>query len=98
MNGTGPGRVHRIGIIGASGYAGMEATRILAHHRQGEVGLVASDRWQDEPVEKRLGPLGPTGAPRHAPLEPALERAAQCPAGLLATPPHASPQPVPQRL
>jgi N-acetyl-gamma-glutamyl-phosphate reductase len=98
MNGTGPGRVHRIGIIGASGYAGMEATRILAHHRQVEVGLVASDRWQDEPVEKRLGPLGPTGALRYAPLERALDLAAECAAVLLATPTEASLKLVPQLL
>jgi N-acetyl-gamma-glutamyl-phosphate reductase len=95
---AGQGRVHRIGIVGASGYAGMEATRILAQHRQVEIGLVASDRWQDEPVEKRLGPLGPTGALRYAPLERALDLAAECAAVLLATPAEASLKLAPQLL
>ena len=58
-----------IGIIGASGYSGVEATRILAGHGQAELRLVTSDRWQGETVGRRLGLLGPLSSLRYAPLE-----------------------------
>ena len=44
-----------IAVIGASGYSGMEATRILAHHPSAEVRLATSDRWQGESIERRTG-------------------------------------------
>jgi N-acetyl-gamma-glutamyl-phosphate reductase len=98
MNQTQPqsGRVP-VGIIGASGYAGIEATRLLAQHPRVELRLLSSDRWQDEPVEKRLGPLDRLDAPsgklaklRYASMERAPELARECAVVLLATPAEAS--------
>jgi len=81
-----------LGIIGASGYAGIEATRILAHHPRAELRLLASDRWGGDPVEKRIGNAGAVGKLRYAPLPRAVElaREARCEAVLLATPADAS--------
>jgi len=58
-----------IGIIGASGYSGVEATHILAGHPRVELRLVTSDKWQGETVARKLGIAGPTGELRYAPLE-----------------------------
>lgn len=81
-----------LGIVGASGYSGIEATRILARHPRAELRLLASDRWSGEAAEKRLGPLGAAGRIRYTPLARAVElaREARCEAVLLATPAEAS--------
>ena len=41
----------RAGIVGVSGYSGMELARILARHPNFTLGLVTSDKW----AGKRLG-------------------------------------------
>jgi len=41
----------RAGIVGVSGYSGMELARILASHPNFSLGLVTSDKW----AGKRLG-------------------------------------------
>ena len=79
-----------IAIIGASGYAGIEATRILARHPRAELRLLASDRFSGETAEQRLGPLGPAGKLRYLPLEGAVALASECEVVLLATPAEAS--------
>ncbi|MGZ3459764.1 MAG: N-acetyl-gamma-glutamyl-phosphate reductase [Archangium sp.] len=79
-----------IGIIGASGYSGVEATHILAAHPRVELRLVTSDRWQGEAVGRRLGIAGPTGQLRYAPLDKSAELARECEAVLLATPAESS--------
>jgi len=45
----------KAGIIGASGYAGIELARILARHGQVQLGFLTSDRWVGESVAARLG-------------------------------------------
>ncbi|XXF81036.1 N-acetyl-gamma-glutamyl-phosphate reductase [Myxococcaceae bacterium GXIMD 01537] len=75
-----------IGIIGASGYAGIEATRILSAHAHVELKLLTSDRWAGETVAAKLGLMGATGALKYAPLDRSLELARGCDAVLLATP------------
>lgn len=75
-----------VAIIGASGYSGMEATRIMANHPRVELRVVTSDRWQGETVAKRLGIPGAAGALRYAPLQRSAELAQECEAVLLATP------------
>lgn len=50
MNGT------AVGIFGASGYAGMELTRILANHPEVRIAFLASDRWAGSAAADRLGP------------------------------------------
>jgi N-acetyl-gamma-glutamyl-phosphate reductase len=80
--------MHRtpVGIIGASGYAGIEATRLLAEHPQVELALLTSERWAGQSVSTRLGYGGPVGRLVYSPLEQSLELARACGAVLLATP------------
>jgi len=87
-----------VGIIGASGYAGMEATRILAAHPGVELRFVTSDRWVGEKVEKRLGIRGPVGKLAYVSNEEAVKHFAGCAAILLATPAEASLELVPRVL
>ena len=87
-----------IAVLGASGYSGIEATRILAQHPRAELRVVASDRWQGETVEKRAGVRGPAGRLRYAPQDRAAELARECAAALLCTPVDASLQLVPALL
>lgn len=87
-----------VAIVGASGYSGIEATRILAHHPRVELKLLASDRWEGDSVEKRLGLGGPVGALRYTPAKGCEELARQCDAVLLATPAEVSLQLVPMLL
>jgi N-acetyl-gamma-glutamyl-phosphate reductase len=79
-----------VGIIGASGYSGVEATHLLSAHEKVELRLVTSDRWQGDTVSRRLGIPGPTGELRYAPLERSAELARECAAVLLATPAESS--------
>ncbi|GAC1352342.1 MAG: N-acetyl-gamma-glutamyl-phosphate reductase [Polyangiales bacterium] len=45
----------RVGIIGASGYSGMVATRLLAAHPFFDLAFCTSDKWKGESVEARVG-------------------------------------------
>ena len=87
-----------IAVLGASGYSGIEATRILAQHPRAELKVVASDRWQGDTVERRAGVRGPAGRLRYAPQERAVELARECAAALLCTPVDASLQLAPALL
>ena len=79
-----------VAIFGASGYSGVEATRILAGHPAFELKLATSDRWDGELLEARLGPVGSAGTLRYAAHpESGAEAAAAargCVAALLCTP------------
>src|ERR671936_3146782 len=79
-----------IAVLGASGYSGIEATRLLAHHPHAELRVAGSDRWHGDTVERRLGPTGPAGKLRYAPPDRAAELARECAAVLLCTPVDAS--------
>jgi len=87
-----------IAVLGASGYSGIEATRLLAQHPRAELKVVASDRWQGETVERRAGVRGPAGRLRYASPERALELVRECAAALLCTPVDASLQLAPALL
>jgi len=39
-----------IGVMGASGYSGLEVTRLLAAHPHARLRFCASDRWVNEPL------------------------------------------------
>src|SRR5256885_13041394 len=80
-----------LAVLGASGYSGIEATRILAHHPRAELRVVGSDRWQNDTVEKRIGSAGAAGKLRDAPPQRPAELARECAAPLLFTPVNASP-------
>src|SRR5438445_10934171 len=81
-----------LAVLGASGYSGVEATRLLAHHPHAELRVVGSDRWQGDTVEKRLGPAGAAGKLRYALPERAAELARECAAAPLCPPVDASPE------
>lgn len=76
----------RVGIIGASGFSGLDLTRLLAGHERVAVDFLTSDRWVGQSVASRAGVTLPEGAAQYVSVEQGLERAAQCEAVFLATP------------
>lgn len=52
-------------IEGASGYSGMELTKLLAWHPQVSITGVSSSRWAGQSVTSRLGLSGPIGDLRY---------------------------------
>ena len=77
----------RVAVIGASGYSGVELTRLLAGHPEVELAVASSDRWIDESVAARTGVAS---ALSYVAVDAAVEQAKQCDAVLLATPAAAS--------
>ena len=71
-------------VIGASGYSGLELTRILARHPHVRVTAVTSDRWAGERVSARLPLDGAVGALAYLPL--ADSHAVEAEVAFLATP------------
>jgi N-acetyl-gamma-glutamyl-phosphate reductase len=60
--------IHSAAIVGASGYTGLELTRLLARHPHLRAEALYSDRWADELAAARL-PLGGRAATlRYRPL------------------------------
>ena len=45
----------RVGVVGASGYSGIVATRLLATHPRVELAFCTSDRWAGDRVQARTG-------------------------------------------
>jgi N-acetyl-gamma-glutamyl-phosphate reductase len=95
----------RIAIIGASGYSGVELTKLLAGHPSVELVVASSDRWVGESVAARTGirssasgSAGGVGALTYAALDDAVAQAKQCDVALLATPAEASHELVPKLL
>ena len=81
---------YSVGVVGASGYSGIELCRVLAAHPGVEVRFVASDRWEGVTVRARTGIGGAVGALSYVPHARALKAAKDCVAVLLATPAEAS--------
>jgi N-acetyl-gamma-glutamyl-phosphate reductase len=74
----------RVGVVGASGYSGAVATRIVATHPQLALAFATSDRHVGDGVAARLGAaLG--GDVRFVANASALDHASSCDAVLLAT-------------
>jgi len=73
-----------VAILGASGYSGVELSRLVALHPGVELVLAGSDRWADQTVESHIGL--PQPGLRYLPPDRALEHASSCAAVLLATP------------
>lgn len=74
------------GIVGASGYSGLELTRLLSRHMHASLRFVTSDRWVGQTVAAKTGLGGPAGALAYAANEAAVEQAARCEVVFLATP------------
>src|SRR6266576_2361250 len=79
-----------VGIVGASGYSGLELSRILALHPRVELKLLGSDKWAGETAARRAGLRGAAGKLKYAPQEKCAELARECAAIFLATPAEAS--------
>ncbi len=79
-----------VGVVGASGYSGMEVTRLVAGHPSLRLAFASSDRWQGESLGDRQGIVGDAAALRYAPLALSEELAGGCRAVVLATPPNVS--------
>lgn len=77
---------YEIGVVGASGYSGIELCRLLAQHPDLTLRFAASDRWEGETVRARTGIGGMVGAVRYRSVDAALADAPGCAAVLLATP------------
>jgi len=87
-----------IGVIGASGYSGLEASRILASHPHVELRLLTSEKWAGDTAARRAGLAGAAGKLRYAPWKKALELSRECTAVLLALPAESSLELVPKLL
>ncbi|MGO8968085.1 MAG: N-acetyl-gamma-glutamyl-phosphate reductase [Myxococcaceae bacterium] len=89
---------YEVGVVGASGYSGIELCRLLAQHPDVELRFAASERWEGDSVRARTGIGGSVGALRYQAVERALERAEECRVVLLATPTEVSLRLVPELL
>ena len=76
----------RIGIFGASGYAGIELTRILGQHPGVELAFATSDRWEGRLVTEMVGAAGQASSLIYASNQQGQKLASQCDLVLLATP------------
>jgi N-acetyl-gamma-glutamyl-phosphate reductase len=89
---------YEVGVVGASGYSGIELCRLLAQHPDVALRFAASERWEGDTVRARTGVGGSVGALRYEAVERALERAEECAVVLLATPTEVSLRLVPELL
>ncbi len=88
-------QVVKAGIVGASGYAGVELARLLARHGQVSLQFLTSDRWVGEAVSSRLGiDCGLS----FVPADQALALSKDCDVVFLATPAHSALQLAPRLL
>jgi N-acetyl-gamma-glutamyl-phosphate reductase len=76
-----------VGIFGASGYSGLELTRLLASHAGVSLRFVTSDRWVGEPVSARAKVRSPL---RYISVDDGLAQASECDAVMLSTPAESS--------
>ena len=74
----------RVAVIGASGYSGGVATRLVASHPRLRLAFATSDKLADQQVDLHLG-LRTRDDLRFVPNGTALERADECDAVFLAT-------------
>ncbi len=88
--------MRKVGILGASGYAGVELTRLLAGHSGIELVALGSDRWVGESAARRAGVVGMAGALRY--VEPGSSQFERADVVVLATPAEASIKAVPMYL
>src|SRR2546421_3157735 len=84
-----------IGIVGASGYSGIELSRILALHPHVELRLLGSDQWAGETAARRARLAGAAGKLKYAPQARCAGLGRECAAIFLATPAQASLEPPP---
>ena len=79
-----------VGIVGASGYSGMELSRILASHPNVELKLLGSDKWAGETAARKVGLSGASGKLKYARQDQSVQLGRECAVVFLATPAEAS--------
>lgn len=79
-----------LGIFGASGYSGLELTRLAARHPNLSLRFLTSDRWVGQTLAAKAAVGGATGTLRYVPVEQGLELASGCDVVCLATPAESS--------
>jgi N-acetyl-gamma-glutamyl-phosphate reductase len=72
-----------VGIIGASGYSGLELTRLLLGHHGTKLVFATSDRWVGQRLEARVGRAS---ALHYVSVDEGLAQAKDCDVVFLATP------------
>jgi N-acetyl-gamma-glutamyl-phosphate reductase len=77
----------RVAVLGASGYTGVELTKLLDSHPHVDLAVASSDRWVGETLAARVGVQTDL---RYAALDAAIDAAKGCDVALLATPAEAS--------
>src|SRR5690242_20376718 len=87
---------HSVALIGASGYTGLELTRLLARHPRVRLAALYSDRWADEAASDRLPLSGDAASLRYLPLAEAERADAEL--AFLATPAEVSAELAPKLL
>ncbi len=80
----------RVGIVGVSGYSGMEMARLVANHPNFTLGLAISDKWAGDAVGDRLPLAGPTAQVKIRPQADAAAALADVELAFLCTPAEAS--------
>ncbi|HXU64940.1 MAG TPA: N-acetyl-gamma-glutamyl-phosphate reductase, partial [Polyangia bacterium] len=80
----------RVGIIGVSGYSGMEMARLVANHPHFRLALAVSDKWAGELVGDRLPVGGNTAQVKIRPQSEAPAALAEVDLAFLCTPADAS--------
>jgi N-acetyl-gamma-glutamyl-phosphate reductase len=80
----------RVGIIGVSGYSGMELARLVAGHPRFSLALAVSDKWAGDLVGDRLAFAGPSATVRIRPQAEAAQAMAGIDLVFLCTPAEAS--------
>ena len=81
-----------IGVFGASGYSGLELTRLLARHRGVSLRFLTSDRWVGQSVAARAGVASLLA---YVSVAEGVRQAEGCDSILLATPAESSLELVP---
>ena len=76
----------RVGIVGASGYSGLELTRILARHAQAQLQFLTSDRWVGQAVGSRVSQTGVSADLKYVANDAGLAAAQSVDVVFLATP------------
>ena len=87
---------HAVAVVGASGYSGLELTRILSRHPHVRLTALLSDRWAGERAGAHLPLEGPAAALIYGPLSGAEEVPAEL--AFLATPAEVSAELAPKLL
>ncbi|HEX3901454.1 MAG TPA: N-acetyl-gamma-glutamyl-phosphate reductase [Polyangia bacterium] len=80
----------RVGIIGVSGYSGMELARLLAGHPRFALALAVSDKWAGDLMGDRLPFGGPSATVRIRPQTDAAQAMSGLDLVFLCTPAEAS--------